>query len=234
LRHDAQLALFHELKRYYNELPFGTRRRLRYTFDNTQYGHSDAIILYSLIRHLRPRSIVEIGCGYSSCVILDTVELFFDGAVDCTFIDPEPDALISLLKRGDCPRIIGGRVQDIPESLFTVLESNDILFIDSTHVLKAGSDVNHVLFEVLPILKSGVHIHFHDIFYPFEYPRAWLQDLGLAWNEIYALRAFLQYNEQFEIAFINTYLEQLHEELFRREMPLCLLNPGGSLWLRRR
>jgi hypothetical protein len=99
-------------------------------------------------------------------------------------------------------------------------------------VSKTGSDVNYLLLEVLPRLKTGVWIHFHDLFYPFEYPQDWVFG-GRSWNEGYALRAFLQFNTSFRIEFMNTFLEHFHEARFAQRMPLCLRNPGGSLWLRR-
>ena len=105
-----------------------------------------------------------------------------------------------------------------------------ILFIDSTHVSKIGSDVNSLLFDILPKLNRGVYVHFHDVFYPFEYPQEWVYQ-GLAWNEAYILRAFLQHNDAFKIVFFNTYLELFYREKFENSMPLCLKNPGGSIWL---
>ena len=234
LREDAQVALFHELAKFYSELPYGTRDDVRYTFDNANFGHGDAVVLYAMLRHLRPRRVVEIGSGYSSAVILDTNELFLDGAAECTFVDPAPELLQSLLHPGDRAHILGRRVQDVPLETFTALEANDVLFVDSSHVLKTGSDVNYILFEILPRLRSGVVVHFHDVFHPFEYPRSWVCDLGLAWNEVHAVHAFLLYNSAFEIAFFNDYLGYAHEELFRAAMPVFLTNPGGSLWIVRR
>ena len=107
------------------------------------------------------------------------------------------------------------------------------MFVDSGHVSKVGSDLNHVVFNVLPRLASGVLVHFHDVYYPFEYPREVLYS-GIAWNEAYLLRAFLQYNERFEILLFTTYLETAHAAMVFDAMPLCRRNPGGSLWLRRK
>lgn len=234
LRENEQVTLLRELSAHYPELPYGKLAGLRYRFGNPNFGHGDAIVLYSMIRHLRPRRIVEVGSGYSSAVILDTNALFLQGAAACTFVDPAPQLLESLLQPDDRARVLGVRVQDAPEEIFTSLEANDVFFVDSSHVLKTGSDVQHILFEILPRLRSGVYVHFHDVFYPFEYPRSWVCDLGFAWNEIYAVHAFLQYNTAFEIVFFNSFLAATHEELFRAAMPLFLANPGGSLWLRRR
>ncbi|HEX6383406.1 MAG TPA: class I SAM-dependent methyltransferase, partial [Anaerolineae bacterium] len=128
--------------------------------------------------------------------------------------------------------IIARPLQDVSLDRFSALTAGDILFIDSTHVAKIGSDVNYLFFEILPALAPGVYVHIHDILYPFEYPAAWVYE-GRAWNEAYLLHAFLQYNPTFSIQFFNTYLERVHEPWFRQEMPLCLKDPGGSIWLRK-
>jgi hypothetical protein len=99
-------------------------------------------------------------------------------------------------------------------------------------VLKVGSDVAFILFQVLPLLKPGVLIHIHDMFWPFEYPKQWVLD-GRAWNEDYAVRAFLQFNDHFEILFFNGYMAKFHSDQVGRKLPLCNQNPGGALWLRR-
>jgi len=237
LRETEQLALLHELQRYYDEQPFPKQRSeaRRYWFENPSYSYSDALFLYCVIRHVRPRRIIEIGSGHSSCVTLDTNELFFANEIDCTFIEPHPELLRSLLLPGDEARIrvLPREVQSIELKLFEDLEANDILFIDSTHVSKVGSDVNHLLGEVLPRLRAGVYVHFHDVFYPFEYPPDWVYE-GRAWSEAYLLRSFLTFNSVYDIVLFNTFLEHFHERYFQEHMPLCLENTGGSIWLRRR
>ena len=123
-------------------------------------------------------------------------------------------------------------VQNVPLAAFEELGDNDILFIDSSHVCKAGSDVNFLVFNVLPALAPGVVVHFHDIGWPFEYPLQWIAD-GRAWNEAYLLRAFLQYNRSFEILVFNSYAYRTFRSFFEKRMPLYLERPGGSLWLRK-
>ena len=232
----GQLELFDQLKQYYHSLPFKEERSagLRYYYNNGTFSYADAIVLFCMIRQLHPKRIVEVGSGFSSCAILDTNEHFFDGAIDCTFIDPYPAQFRSMLTAADSKgiRILEQRVQDADTRLFETLESGDILFVDSTHVAKTGSDVNHLLFTILPVLRKGVIVHFHDIIYPFEYPREWIVE-GRAWNETYMLRAFLEFNAGFTILFFNTYLERFYEDRFQHEMPLCLRNRGGSIWLRK-
>lgn len=237
LREEAQLRLLGDLKSYYAELPFPAERTagLRYYFENAMYSYSDAILLYAMLRHLGPRRYVEIGSGFSSALVLDTNDLFLGGQLDCTFIEPFPKRLYSLLREADHGRVqvIERRLQDVPLDEFRGLEENDVLFIDSSHVTKVGSDVNRIFADILPVLKPGVHVHFHDVFYPFEYPRAWVLE-GRAWSEAYVLRAFLAFNGAFEIVLFNTFLERFHRDLFARDFPLCLKNEGGSIWLRRR
>jgi predicted O-methyltransferase YrrM len=235
--HEAeQLQLLERLAEYYQSLPFPERKSeaLRYSFENPAYSYSDGILLYCMLRHLKPRRVIEIGSGFSSALMLDTSELFFDGALDLTFIEPDPARLISLIKEADRDRIrvIPRRLQEVELDVFQQLEANDILFIDSTHVSKFDSDVNRIFFFLLPFLSRGVYVHFHDVHYPFEYPRDWFE-MGRAFSEAYVLRAFLQYNDAFRIVLMNTFLEHFHEEFFRERMPLCLKNPGGSIWLRK-
>lgn len=237
LNEQEQIDWFNQLTQYYAEQPFQDtkQRHLRYFFDNPNYSYGEALVLYGMIRHLKPRKIIEIGSGYSSCVSLDTNELFFDGSIACTFIEPYPALLLSLIKESDREQteIISSPLQEVDPAVFRSLNPGDILLIDSTHVSKVGSDVNCIFFQILPQLKSGVYIHFHDIFYPFEYPKEWIYQ-GRAWNENYLLRAFLQYNTQFKIVFFNAFLRCFYHDRLQREMPLCAKNPGTSFWMQRR
>jgi hypothetical protein len=124
------------------------------------------------------------------------------------------------------------RVQDIESKIFSELTRGDILFIDSSHVSKIDSDVNHIFFRILPLLASGVHIHFHDIGFPFEYPKEWIYE-GRAWNEAYLLRAFLQYNKFFRIEFYNEFMALYYPEKLKEYLPISMINPGTSIWLER-
>ncbi|MCF2146677.1 class I SAM-dependent methyltransferase [Desmonostoc muscorum LEGE 12446] len=231
-----QVALFHQFQHYYHDLPFEAHKKegLRYFFENPAYSYSDAIFLYCMIRYAQPKKIIEVGSGFSSCVILDVNELNFSEKISCTFIEPYPDLLLSLMKNKDRDKvkIIASKLQDVELEKFSELSAGDILFIDSTHVSKVNSDVNYILFKILPYISSGVYIHFHDIFYPFEYPKAWIYE-GRAWNESYLLRAFLSYNNRFKIVFFNTFLEHFYKDMFLSDMPLCMKNPGGSIWLQK-
>lgn len=236
LREPEQLALLQQFKQYCAQLPFKSEKSpgLRYHYDNPAYAYCDAISLFCMIRHLRPGKVVEIGSGYSSCVTLDTNDLFFNGSIATTFIEPFPELLLSLVKEEDRQsiEIIPSPLQDVRIEVFEQLSAGDILFIDSTHVSKVNSDVNRIFFEILPCLAPGVYIHFHDVFYPFEYPKEWIYE-GRAWNESYLLRAFLQYNKSFRIVLMTSFLYHFHREVFQTDdgLALCLKNPGGSIWI---
>jgi hypothetical protein len=233
---EEQFTLLDEFDSYYAEVPFKENRTdgLRYYFENGFYGYSDAIFLYCMIRHARPERIIEAGSGFSSCVILDTNDLFFGGRINCTFIEPYAEKLKSLLKESDTPKveILESRLQDIPSEAFRQLQKGDILLIDSTHVSKIHSDVNYIIHEILPVLSAGVYVHIHDIFYPFEYPKEWLLE-GRAWNEQYILRAFLEFNSQYKIVLFNNFLGNMYREKLESRFPLIYRNAGGSIWLRR-
>jgi predicted O-methyltransferase YrrM len=232
-----QIKLLEHFEEMYPSIDFPrvSKATHRYFFENDAYSYSDAIMLHCMMRHFKPEKIIEVGSGYSSCAMLDTNERHFDHKIDMTFIEPYPDLLRSLLRPSDLETvcIMQTRLQDVPLDNFKALQSGDFLFIDSTHVSKTGSDVNYLFFEILPALNSGVHIHIHDVFYPFEYPKDWVM-AGRSWNEIYILRAFLQFNESFKITIMNTYLEHFHEDRFKSRMPLCLKNRGGSIWLKKK
>ncbi|MGK4568207.1 class I SAM-dependent methyltransferase [Flavobacterium sp. 3HN19-14] len=236
LRTEEQKKLLKEFTVFYDEMPFKPERQdnIRYNFENGYYSYTDGIALYSIIRYFKPKRIIEIGSGFSSAVMLDTNSLFFENKIDLTFIDPYADRLYSLITEEDkrTAKIIETDVQQIPLTTFQALQSGDILFIDSTHVSKTGSDVNYILFEILPALNSGVLIHFHDIFYPFEYPKDWVFS-GINWNEDYILKAFLMYNEQFEIKLFSDYMHRLHKNSFS-DLPLAYKNTGGNLWIEKK
>jgi predicted O-methyltransferase YrrM len=229
-----QLLLLDNFDTYYREMPFHDKKsdNLRYYFTGGYYGYSDAFFLYSMLRYLKPKNLIEIGSGFSSCVTLDTNELFMNNELNCVFIEPFAARLKSLLKGNEKAKIYEKRLQDIPLELFEILQEGDILFIDSTHISKLDSDVNYIIHKLLPKLHRGVYIHFHDIFFPFEYPKS-NYDAGYAWNEIYMLRAFLEYNNSFKIILFNTYLQAKFKCQLETRFPLLYKNTGGSIWIQK-
>jgi hypothetical protein len=234
----AEMAkLWHAMLAYLNSAPFSDQPAagFRYHYDNPAYAWGDGSILHAMIRHLRPRRIIEVGSGWSSACSLDTVERFLDNSCDLTFIDPYPELAIETVgvsRPGVL--IIDRKVQDVDFAIFDALEENDILFIDSTHVLKTGSDVAVELFEILPRLKMGVVVHIHDMFWPFEYPESWVVAENRSWNELQAVRAFLYENSAWDIMWFTDYMMHVERPLIETTCPRVLRNSGGALWLRRR
>jgi len=231
----GQINLLKTFSGFYKGIPFEDYKTggLRYSFKNNYYSYTDGIILYSFIRHFKPNKIVEVGSGFSSALMLDTNELFFNNNISLTFIEPYPERLKSLLKETDnnnCT-IVEKPVQEVSKELFSELNSGDILFIDSSHVSKTGSDVNFLLFNIFPILQNGVIIHLHDIFYPFEYPKEWVLG-GRNWNEAYLIKAFLMNNNKYKIEFFSDFLHQKYPEVFKN-MPGAYIDKGCNLWIRK-
>jgi predicted O-methyltransferase YrrM len=243
LREDHQRQLAKKLGRFHADFPFPQKPtgRFRFYCDNSYFSYGDSVILYGMLREFRPKRVIEIGSGFSTALIQDVDEHFLDGDLLLTCIEPFPERLESLLDAGDLPNLtlICKRVQEAEFGLFEQLEENDILFIDSSHVVKIGSDVLHLAFEILPRLKEGVLVHIHDIFWPFEYPKSWLE-AGRAWNEAYFIRSYLQNNRSYEILFFNSLMELHHPDVMRDYLPLVFERPSdpmtassSSLWLRK-
>ena len=231
---EGQLQLLDHLGPLSRTQPFSDEpdERHRYYYGNTWFGPGDAIVYHCLLRHLRPERVIEVGIGFSSALLLDTNDEFLDKSCSATFIDPYPERMLELLGADDeSVKIVAEPVQDVGQELFSSLKSGDILFIDSSHVTKAGSDVNYLYFEVLPSLPSGVYVHIHDIFWPFEYTKEWVLE-GRAWNEAYLVHAYLIGNRNMEVVWFNDYLGQQHRERVRSSLAMWDQNRGGSLWLR--
>lgn len=231
---DGQLARLPEFGSLAADHPFssGPTPGLRYQFANDFFGYGDGLVYYCMLRSVRPRRIVEVGSGWSSALALDVDDNFLGAATEMTFIEPYPERLAQLIHPADRDRarVLEQPLYEVDRQVFADLQPDDVLFIDSTHVCKIGSDVNQLVFEVLPTLPPGVHIHVHDIFYPFEYPRSWVFD-GRAWSEAYLLRAFLTANARVKITWFNSYLHHFHRDEVSRAMPPWGRNTGGSLWL---
>lgn len=202
----------------------------RYYYDNSWFGKGSADALGYMMQVIKPRNIIEIGSGFSTAVMLDVNERFMNNRIRITSIEPRAGRLKKLLKPSDNLEIYERDLQEIPTNFFDKLEENDILFIDSSHVSKIGSDVNYLLFEVLPRLKKGIYIHFHDIFYPFIYPAQWIYE-GRVYNEMYMLRAFLMDNVNYSIQLFGDMLEKKYNE----KVPVKLKGCGcGSLWIKKK
>jgi hypothetical protein len=233
---NAQLELVRSLSEFAKEARFPDHATdgYRYYFENDFFEYADAVAYHCLLRFLEPARVVEVGSGFSSALLLDTNAKNLKESVECTFIEPYPDRLMGLLMDGDHDQveIIQMPLQDVDLNIITTLKAKDVLFIDSSHVSKVGSDVNLLISQVLPALDTGVFVHFHDIFYPFEYPEAWVYQ-GWAWNEAYILRAYLQANDGYRIRLWNSYLAQFHREEVAHALPNWDRRHGASIWLER-
>jgi hypothetical protein len=216
-----QLALIAELSDYRNEL-----EQLEFDFDNVFFNGFDAAVYYALIRHLRPQRIIEIGGGYSTQLAAKTLARNGKGRLTC--IEPYPEA--RLLDANLDVELIQQPVEQIGVDFFSSLDAGDILFIDSSHAVKFGSDVCYEFLEVLPRLKPGVWIHVHDIFFPHDYPAEWLLERRMALNEQYLLEAFLAFNQSFATQLANYWICLDHPEVASR---LWSNKSASSFWMKR-
>lgn len=232
----GQLALLRELKPHAVAIDYpkddpGDCRT--YFYLNDQFPVLDAEFLYAALCHFRPQRMIEVGCGFSSLITADVNRRIFGGALDFTCIEPFPRQFLIDGVQG-ITRLVKKKVEDVELSFFDSLEAGDILFIDSSHVSKAGSDVNYLFFEVIPRLRPGVMVHVHDIFLPDEYPKTWVIDEGRNWNEQYLLRAFLQFNSQWQVMWTSFFTGTRHTEAVHDTFPrFPALGGGGSVWIRR-
>lgn len=229
----AQDALLECLAPMWTEFDPSRRRRWHMEPENTQYGLADAAVYNSMLRRCQPKRVVEVGSGFSSAVALDTRDEH-DLPIELTFIEPYTKRLDKLLTQEDRSTATIRRefVQQTPADVFADLEAGDFLFIDSTHVLKAGSDVEHLLFRVLPKLPVGVLVHVHDCFWPWQYPEVWLRQRR-DWNELYYLHAFLAGNPEWEIVLFSDWAWQERRELVQTHLTGAENQRPGNLWLRR-
>ena len=216
----------------YEQLPISSPGKERgFYVNNTLFGGVDALVAYCMVRHFKPRTIIEVGSGFSSLVLGQAAERNKRAGLIC--IEPFPR---EFLREGfsGLRSLIEKKVQDIGLEFFSQLESDDILFIDSSHTVKIGSDVNYLFLEVLPRLRPGVIVHVHDIFLPFEYRRDWVLDELRFWSEQYLLQAFLQFNSEFEVLMANSYLNHYYQNDLRVAFPALGSWESGSFWMRRK
>ncbi len=232
----AQRELLAHMCELYPEFDWSERQTpdRRFHFNQGYYNRADSICLYSLLRLVRPRRVIEVGSGFSSALMLDVNDRFLNRQAHFTFIEPYPERLESILAPHDeaTARILRQPVQLVPPDVFQSLQAGDFLFIDSSHVSKVASDVNYLLSDILPQLAIGVYLHVHDLFWPFEYPAEWIRQ-GRAWNEAYVVRAFLSFNDAFEIVFWTPLAACLWPESIKERMPAYMINTGAALWFRR-
>lgn len=201
---------------------------------NDSYPRPDAAVLYAMVRHLRPKLIVELGSGQTTRVIAQACrENARDGSpARLRAFDPFPTAIDDGLPGLD--ELVRTKAQDVPDDVFSELGAGDVLFVDTTHTVKLGSDVNHIVLRVLGLLAPGVIVHVHDIFLPYEYPRFFFADYALYWAEQYLLQAFLAFNCDFEVLCGVHALGRERGERMIAAGALARGDMGSSFWMRRR
>ena len=222
-RWEDQLALLGELAAYRDEL-----LKIEFDFNNDYFSGFDAAVYYDIIRHLKPQKIIEVGGGYSTRIANKALAVNGKGKLTC--IEPYPEQQLNGARLNI--ELIPKRVEEMDLEFFSSLEANDILFIDSSHTVKFGSDVCYEFLEILPRIAPGVWVHVHDIFFPHDYPAEWLIDRRLALNEQYLLEAFLSFNDKFQVALANHWLCLDHADDAARLWPNASNQRGSSFWMR--
>jgi predicted O-methyltransferase YrrM len=230
------LSQFH----FQNELaaiPFEkSESELSFYYDNPSLRAGDAEYLYCMVRHFMPSRMIEIGSGYSTLMVLKAGRDACTSNPEYTMeqICIEPYEMPWLEKTG--VRVIRELVEDVPADLFKTLGENDILFIDSSHMVRPQGDVLFEFLELLPALKKGVIIHVHDIFTPKDYTKQHLVEDVLFWNEQYLLEAFLTCNQEFEIIGALNYLKSHYPGEMYSKFPILEKYKDavpGSFWIRK-
>lgn len=209
---------------------------------NASFKNKDAEALYSMVRYAKPKNVIEIGGGGTTILLAMALRKNGKEGYKTNFIciEPYPVEVYRghpyLTEQIDgLSKIIKKKIQEVEIKLFSQLGQNDILFIDSSHVAKIGSDVCYEILEILPSLNKDVLIHFHDIFFPKEYPKHWILEKGnFFWNEMYLLHAFLLFNDSFKILWSSSYMHHTYPDLLKKHLPIFEENdPGGSIWIRK-
>ncbi|MFZ0931645.1 MAG: class I SAM-dependent methyltransferase, partial [Syntrophobacteraceae bacterium] len=205
-----------------------------YYWDNPFFPNIDAIAYYGMIRNHQPKLVVEIGSGFSTHIALRALQK--NGTGELRIIEPHPTPkLLEIVERTGLGKFYQSVVQDFPAEFFGRLSAGDVLFIDSSHVSKLGSDVNHILFNIFPDLPKGILVHFHDVFLPFEYPKGWIIEKNWSWNEQYLLLAFLMNNRDYRPVISNHLLLRKHANAIKEDLSTIVdVGPlsGASIWLK--
>jgi predicted O-methyltransferase YrrM len=240
MREEQQKQLLSEIvtrfKDEYTAIPTGaSTQEFHYYLENAAFEAVDAEMLFGLIRLLKPRRIYEIGSGFSTFLAGDALRRNRADGYSCRFvaIEPYPSAELQAELPSEL-ELLRVPVQEVSLDEFESLCEDDILFIDSSHVCKIGSDVQYVFLEVLPRIRPGVVVHVHDIFMPLEYPKQWVLDWGRFWNEQYLLQTFLSFNAAFEVLWAGQWMHIKHPDLLTKAFPSYKAGRSpGSFWFRR-
>jgi len=190
-----------------------TNNPTEYYLNNGSFGFVSGQMHYGMIRYFKPKRVIEIGAGYSTLVSIAGLVKNAEEGYDCEFttIDPHPSSFIQKVMPSN--QLITQRVEDIDIGFFDCLSNNDMLFIDSSHTVKIGGDVNFLILEVLPRLKKGVIVHIHDIQFPYEYFKTYALEQHMFWQEQYLVQAFLAYNYAFRILWCASYMHYKYHDM---------------------
>jgi hypothetical protein len=197
--------------------------------DNDAFTGIDPFIYYCMIRHFQPSTIIEVGSGHST--LLGAQACHITPSTRYISIDPWPREFISKGVPG--VELLCQRVEDLDVEFFQQLKPNDILFIDSSHTIRTSGDVSFLVLEVIPRLASGVVIHFHDIFLPYDYPKEWLIEQQRFWTEQYLLQAYLSENDHVEVLFASQFVTTKYPREVWQAFPNALSIGGASFWMRK-
>lgn len=197
---------------------------------NDQFSNIDARTLFVFLREFKPRRVIEVGSGFSSLLMADVKRRFLDPSTALQCIEPYPRSFLRDPDYGF--ELVESKVEHVPLQFFESLSAGDILFIDSSHVSKTGSDVNYLMFEVIPRLPAGVLVHVHDIFLPHDYPYEWVVTNNRSWNEQYVLQAYLMFNPKARIVFGSSYAHHVLPAEAQAALGEGVPTFGGSLWFR--
>lgn len=242
LNDQRQLTLLREFQAYSRECEFPLDRTStphEYFARNPDFSLADASMLHCMIRSGRPKRIIEVGSGFSTYVSARACLINQDEgcATGLAAIEPYPNPVL----RAGIPglaELISTKVEHVGIDVFTSLEEGDILFIDSSHVVRMGNDVVFLFLEVLPQLKKGTIVHVHDIFLPKPYPRPWVMNIQRFWSEQYLLQAFLAFNSHFEVLWGGNFSYEKHRDDVVSGFPLLtqlawLDQLPSSFWIRK-
>lgn len=209
-----------------------TQSDTEYYTQNSQFSWLDSRTLFVLLNQWKPKRVIEVGSGFSSLLTAHVNHNHLNDSIEFSCIEPYPREFLKKKIPG-LNKVIVEKVENVERSVFTELEAGDILFIDSSHVAKTGSDVNFLFFEILPILQKGVKIHIHDIFFPHEYLKEWVIDENRSWNEQYLLRALLMYSDTFKVLFGCSYAQHKFPDLVVKALNHEKGHGfgGGSIWI---
>lgn len=221
MREQVELAR-HFAARYVPELHWTSQATVdSYHYHNGYFESCDAEVAYCMVRDWKPRRIIEIGSGYSTRAMAEAlrVNLEQDGvAGELITVDPNPERLPQN-GLGELVTVVPERVQHLDLGLFEILRADDILFIDSSHVVSIGSDVVREYLQILPRLNPGVLVHVHDIFLPSDYPRESVLERMWFWSEQYLLQAFLAFNPEFEVLWAGSAMQLSHTSTLEQCFP---------------